>query len=1194
MGKITGKIIKFILILLVVTALAGLVYWLVYLKGWPWWFAAALIAGLIGLWIGILYLNKYLRRSREKEFVQRVIEQDTAAIQKIPVSQRHELLELQEHWKESVKRLQQSHLRKKGNPLYVLPWFLIMGESMAGKTSAIRNARQSTPMSEVSRSSGISSTRNCDWWFFDQAILLDTAGRYTIPVDEGPDLEEWKQFLVLLSKYRKREPLNGVIVAIPADKLIAADEAPLVDEGQSIRQRIDQMMRTIGAKFPIYVLITKMDLVHGFTEFNQQLPPDSVAQAMGYTNTAFKPYWRDVMAEAIGSISKRLKDLRFLLVHHTQPPSPGAILFPNEFERIARGMEIFLGAVFEENIYQETPLFRGLFFSSAVQKGVPSSDFLNVTGLKLDPPGESDRGEGFFLRDFFADILPKDRSLFTPLYEFVVWRRLTKSLGLLSWGLLCLALCGLLGFSFYHNYSAIKGYTEDFYNPAHLEKDRATNLLMLDKMRLEILGMEKANRTWILPRFGLHHSLQVVNRLKKNYLKLFKEGFLTPLEEKLIRDIERVDKNIAGDEFVDYVGYIVAQIGILEAYIAGKRLPVEQEEFKLIATDLMVTEDRKLIPEIAEKFSNIYYAYMAWNKDAIDPKERLNIFRIALVDLIDKRGRNLRWLVRKWIPDTPDIHLIDFWGSSAIGNIHGEIFIPGAFTSRGRKHIEAFISYIEAALGLKKSRLESAKETVKKDLTKTKQVDNSGLYKYREDSLSLFKKRKKEFWIWYHQEFYLTWYAFIERFREAEKRIETAAGRYRMATLMTTDENPYFQLLQRAADEITSLKTGEQAPKFSTMILRLAEIRELAKTEREKEQSLKARVAAKVEDLEKTLEQKVDRASAREYSEKLKQAGSWNDYLQSLEKIQFSVSSRKQSYEVYAGAFSFSGQQPGGQSLLAAAYSNYYKLKTMMTVRKNFPVIWNLVFGPQNFLMTFASEQTACYLQEQWQEQVLSYLQGIDPDKISHLLFDKTEGVVWKFLDNTAKPFIGRNESGFYPRRDFRNNALPFSGELMHFLNQGTKGVIEFQPDYTVTFETLPLDVNDDAKLEPHTGTLQVNCADKEFILENYNYPKRATFTWSPGKCGDVSLTILFPDINLQRHYKGKMGFAKFLEEFRDGSHTFPIEDFPEQKDHLKKIGVSWIKISYKITGGESVIQLLNRAPTKVPRKIVLCDFKIG
>ncbi|PJA42650.1 MAG: hypothetical protein CO182_01430, partial [Lysobacterales bacterium CG_4_9_14_3_um_filter_62_6] len=47
-------------------------------------------------------------------------------------------------------------------------------------------------------------------------------------------------------------------------------------EGQSVRRRIDQLMRTVGAKFPVYVMVTKMDLVHGMVEFSNLLPGTAV------------------------------------------------------------------------------------------------------------------------------------------------------------------------------------------------------------------------------------------------------------------------------------------------------------------------------------------------------------------------------------------------------------------------------------------------------------------------------------------------------------------------------------------------------------------------------------------------------------------------------------------------------------------------------------------------------------------------------------------------------------------------------------------------------------------------------------------------------------------------------------------------------------------------------------------------------
>jgi type VI secretion system protein ImpL len=1168
-----AKILKIVLVLLVLAALGGLVFWLVAIKGQPWWFAAALAAGLIGVLVGIFYVKKYLVRGRERKFIQRVIDQDKAAIQRVPVSQRHELLELQEHWKESVKRLQHSHLRKMGNPLYVLPWFLIMGESKAGKTSAVNKACQSTPMSEISRSSGLSGTRNCDWWFFDQAVILDTAGRYTIPIDEGPDLEEWKHFLVLLSKYRKKEPLNGVIVAIAADKLITADQALLREEGQSIRRRIDQMMRTMGAKFPVYVLITKMDLVHGFCEFNKSLPAEYVAQAMGHTNTALRFFWRDVLEDAVGSICKGLNNLRFLLAHQSAAPSPGAILFPTEFKRMVPGMAMFLEAVFEENPYQETPLLRGLYFSSALRKEIPASEFLNATGLKVDRPADPRPGDGLFLKDFFAGILPKDRDLFTPLREFVLWRRLTRSLGLLSWSLICLALCGFLGLSYYHNYTTIRGFRETFYDPPTLSKDYAVDLLMLDKMRLEILSMERKNRFWILPRFGLDHSIRMVDDLKKHYLRLFREDFLIPLDERLMKNIERAS-SISDDEFVDYAGYVVAQIGVLNAHLKGHQ-PPKGNEFRMLALNLLTDLDPKMIPEIVQKFGDGYFAYLNWNRDRDGTGAKLEEFRTALAELIRKRGQDLRWLVHGWVPETTAIQLQDFWGAAASQHDLDNVTVPGAFTQKGRQHIETFISYIESALG---------------DRGKAQEAGPSSAD--GQEAATLFRLRKKEFWTWYRREFYRTWHDFIANFPKAVGKIRNETNREQLALLMTTEQNPYFNLLQQAGDEIKALGSGDDAPAFSGMILRINEVRDLAMMEKQKQASVAGKLSFQSVKLKEAIDRETDQQKARALEKNLELAHAWNDYMQTLEKTEIGISSTEQGYRIYRGGYSSSAPATGGPSSLVDADYAYRKLKTMVTGQTDFPAVWDLVLGPQDFLMMFAADQAACFLQDQWQEQVLSYLQGVDRDKIPGLLFDKQGGLVWKFINETAQPFISRNKSGYVPRRDLRGRALPFRSEFMHFLNQGDLAVIDYQPEYRVDFRTIPLGVNPGAKAGPYAAILELDCADKKYVLENYNDPQKATFNWSPSKCGDTSLNIAFTDFNLHKNYRGSLGFASFLKDFKDGSHSFPAHAFPDQKRYLEQIGVSSIKISYKISGEEPVVKLLDREPSNIPKKIIRCGYE--
>ncbi|MCD6352673.1 MAG: hypothetical protein J7M06_00470, partial [Proteobacteria bacterium] len=337
-----------------------------------WWVGLTILAGLSGVWVGFLFLRKYFFRRREKRFVKRIIDQDDSAIEGAPVHERQRLKDLQARWQESIDLLRRSHLRKKGNPLYVLPWYLVIGESGAGKTTAVKGSRLMSPLTEVTSTPGISSTRNCDWWFFEEAIILDTAGRYTIPVDDGPDREEWEKFLTLLAKYRRREPINGLIVVISADKVMDADYDILVEEGQGIRKRVDALMRVLGARFPVYVMITKADLISGMTDFGSLLPEGILNQAMGHLNKKLTNDCMEFLDETINTVSGRLKDIRLELVNIKEIINPGALIFPDEFGRLKPGLQAFVAGAFKESTYQETPLLRGIFFSSGHQEDTPS------------------------------------------------------------------------------------------------------------------------------------------------------------------------------------------------------------------------------------------------------------------------------------------------------------------------------------------------------------------------------------------------------------------------------------------------------------------------------------------------------------------------------------------------------------------------------------------------------------------------------------------------------------------------------------------------------------------------------------------------------------------------------------------------------------------------------------------------------
>src|SRR5271165_3131025 len=113
--------------------------------------------------------------------------------------------------------------------LYEQPWYAIIGPPGAGKTTALLNAGLSFPLAaEMGQGpiAGVGGTRMCEWMFTDEAVLIDTAGRYTTQdSDAAVDKAGWNAFLSLLKRTRPRQPLNGVIIAIAMSDIAAASQA---------------------------------------------------------------------------------------------------------------------------------------------------------------------------------------------------------------------------------------------------------------------------------------------------------------------------------------------------------------------------------------------------------------------------------------------------------------------------------------------------------------------------------------------------------------------------------------------------------------------------------------------------------------------------------------------------------------------------------------------------------------------------------------------------------------------------------------------------------------------------------------------------------------------------------------------------------------------------------------------------------
>ena len=114
---------------------------------------------------------------------------------------------------------------------------------------------------------GVGGTRNCEWWFAEGAVLIDTAGRYTSQdSDAAIDAAALETFLALLRKSRPRQPLNGVLLTINIEDLLRPSPADRKEHALKLRTRLQELQSRLGVRPPVYVLLTKCDLIAGFHE----------------------------------------------------------------------------------------------------------------------------------------------------------------------------------------------------------------------------------------------------------------------------------------------------------------------------------------------------------------------------------------------------------------------------------------------------------------------------------------------------------------------------------------------------------------------------------------------------------------------------------------------------------------------------------------------------------------------------------------------------------------------------------------------------------------------------------------------------------------------------------------------------------------------------------------------------------------
>ncbi len=1098
---------------------------------------------IFGIWLGFIVLRKIMVRLRAKAQVQGLLGSGNADEVDndlgMTTSELNRSLKLR--WNTTIKALKRSQLKYQGDALYALPWYMIFGRPTSGKSTSLRNAKLLLPSIDISKHED-GSTLNLEWWLYEEGIVIDTAGRYAVPDNLERDRKEWNSLLGMIARHRQKEPLNGLVLAVAANRLLECSEEEILEEGRQVRNSINHLMDKLEVKVPVYLMVTKADLIPGFKKWAEYLPEELKSQAMGYLNEATTSDVDSVVDTALDNILDRLKEVRLLMMEQTETPDEALLTLPRSMENVRGGLHTFIKTALKGNAYQEAPRFRGLYFSSSLQ----------------EKNGENVRN-GLFLHDFFTKILPADRGSLVSLPSALRIRSAARKYALgISGAVTFSAIVGLS--ALYESDNAILNdiYTNYADSAIEINKEQSSNDVLDTAYRLKNLidSMAEYKSQEVLPWGVLTGGGNQLKELKAQYLEYVKHNIVKQYDNSLKRTIDGLEVG----QTSALAGGLVRRINIIQQQLR----PEADIEAMPIGVDYLTVQNSDVDAEQSDLYNDIYLSYVNWSHSYVDLAEEKKTLQSALLYLVKQNHGDYNWIVQ-WAnsQDFDGINLKDYWGGSY--KVVNPPTIDAAYTLEGYEFIQEFLTEFKRA-----------------------NSEDKQLNEIQED----FNK-------YYQRQYIESWMLFAQRFDEGKLQQRDRKEWQQLLERMATADNPYFALLGDMNNQLSpfesasfnskkqlgffkdvqsySISDGRKGKGNSKLIKKaLGKLGKVGKLAKKAMKVHKKATKGKKggDDIDTALEDAVVAVDA---------------YKQALAEIAFKADSRSQSLSSLTTLFETPDSPESGDGSVASAWIAIKQLQALIGKPvSTSKVFWHLFTGPMHATYDYMQSESSCELQDRWQNDVLAALDGVSGNQIGNIVVGEG-GVLWNYLQNDLAPFVEKKYKRGIVRSNVSKRSIGLTEELLEVLNQAENGKFIVGNSFDVAVNALPTGANPGAQIQPYATFVDLYCSDGTQTLANYNYPTQHNFKWALETCGDTTLRIEIGQLTLMKNYVGVKGFSKFLKEFQDGRHIFSASDFPNQQAQLNNSKVDFIDVNFEIRGQKPVIQMLDSVPLQLPEMAAHC-----
>ena len=1001
-------------------------------------------------------------------------------------------------------------------PLYRIPWLLFVGDAAAGVEGLLRAGSEVSPFPDSDKPA-MAADDVWRWWFHKSMIAIEMHPRVVCDTGARLDRGLWYQALMKLADEREKLPLNGIVAAVSVQTLLGPADA-LKDTATRLRRLVDEAMEHLQVQMPVYFVVTGLERLPGYAQLRATLPAEAFTQALGHRfaeNEVVSAAASGRIDDVLRPIEDRLHALRMtaLRAQHTPQQRRAVFDFVESLRLAHPGLSLFVNLMLEDNPFQRTPRWRGLYFAGGadpVQRG------------------------GAFVADLFTRFLPSDQPLAGTSFRGNAGRLAIAGAGVLA----------MLGLSASFAYGLKAAHRDDAALLAQTRSACAEVANRTSTGRIEwvascgrtIEELEAAQGdTWL--SFGIRRADSDIARLKQRVIDDFANLILAPEDQMLATDI---DQHRAG---IEHVLAITQRLRLLENCSSQRdacrvnELPNNvsfDARSRLFAPFVSADNDTRRDRNNADALFATYLGYLRWQKKNVRDAEH------------DRLEGLLKKLLASYTPRAADLRQ---WADARGTGIDlGTFWLPqGAVVGTDGGQVE----------GISNAYTRDAWEGVVQPMLAT-------LREQAPDRAPRFDDLRDA----YFHDYFSQWAKFQTRFADG-----MALWRGRNGDLLARaagKDNPYTLFFASAQRNLYELPldwpfASRWAATWAGMKAKwLSSWRPFGRFVAASFRFGGEKIAPPVwllamHDTQTTVLPGQDAAYARAYL-RLSAEGSGEDVYQLASDL---FASKGKADKPPASDYT---------QLIEAVDKPAEKYATAF--QGNDMAAWSMVQGPARLLLALTVHRAGEYVQERWRDSVVKPLAQLPPEQQVEALYGP-QGKLGAFVNDWLKPFITEKErlpvkvdgvamplSGAYQGMvASESKFLPVLGNVAPFL----------AGSFTLT-QPSQLGALD----EGTTGTvLEVECRERVYRASSAGASlaeATAQVFWSPSSClqARIRINIAAPpvapgeavqefdpatsqmqaatpapgDIELVRSYAGADGFAELLADFANGTHAYALDDF--------------------------------------------------